>query len=464
MKAQLMAATVIFATAISIAQDVEQSNSIQSATEESEVVAIASVENANADADIAIDADDTVQEAFDAFMESKADAGFSSFGKAHPKSGIVYYAEMETVNGIGAKDAEFIQKRQTAFMRAYMKIREDYVKFSVNGAIQSLVENEFMKDKDAERAQDIASSSQIERLAQKTLALAESELNKKLESAGLSPARFATAAEKRKAYMQKILAQASSHAFSSCAGISVVQTIEAEGDGGYTIGVIAKFDPQFVYYADCFARQICPQPSKPGIDVGVMLKGDLSQNFGTRFFYDESGMPALISFGQWAVTNPSKDRTERKMQEKAARLQAESQANIDMNNFMSGSMTFDEAAKGGEEWSKTIAYDEDGMPVMSTIDSAIADFVNRKSVTKAKLGMAGRDMLVSKFVTHPDTKQKIAIAAACWSFSTLANQQKANRVIQTKGRNVLKENSSEEDNEGRPAKRGSIRQGQVYDF
>ena len=421
-----------------------------------------SVANANQDAEFEPDADAKVEEDFDAFVKSKG-PNFPGWGQAYAKSGIIYYCEKEPVNGIGAKDSEFIQKRQTAFLRAYMKIREDFVKYSLNSRIQSTVENSFLKDKEAEGSQNQVAADPVERLAQKTMALAESELDKKLEDNGISPTQFTTVAAKRKALSQKILASAASHAFSSCAGISVVRTVEGGASDGYTIGVIAKFDPQYVYFADCFARQVRPQPSAAGINVSAMyLNKDISQDFGTRFFYDEEGMPALISFGQWAVTNPSKDRTERNLQEKAAKLQAENQANIDMNNFIAGSMTFDEAAAGGEEWSKTISYDQNGCPVGSSIDSTLADFVNRKSTTKARLKMSGRTPVMStKFITHPDTKQRIAIAAIGWSFAKLKGQEAVETTLRSKGRDVPQAAPREEPKISSPA---TLRQGQTYDF
>jgi len=424
----------------------------------------ASVKAANADMLEVIDADEKVQEGFDEFIESKTKDGFVAYGKAHRQSGITYFSAMETVNGnAGAKDADFIIKRHTAFMRAYAKIREDFVKTSLNSTIKSKVDSAFLKDRAAEEKQDASSASQVQRLAQKTMALAESELDKKLEDNGVDPAKFATLAAKRKALCQKILGVAAVHAFGSCAGISVVKTLEGRGtDGNYTIGVIAKFDPQYVYFADCMAKLVRPQPSKPGINVGKMLQSDkMANNFGTRLYYDEDGMPALVSFGQWAVSGESRDRTERKMQEKAARLQAEAQANIDMNNFIKGSLTYDEASAGGEEWSKTISYDEEGVPVNSEIDDSIKDYVNRESTTKANLRMAGREVLLSKMISHPDTKQKIAIAAIGWSFSRLAEQERVEQIRRNAGKGpaaaesvpVKKERSS-----------ATLRDSDSYDF
>lgn len=412
---------------------------------------------------VEIDADEKVEEGFKEFLKGKKDDGFTAYGKANRRTGITYFAAMEAVNGIGAKDSEFLQKRQTAFMRAYIKIREDFVKTSLNSTIRSRVDSEFLKDKAAEEAQTAADMDQMQRLAQKTMALAESELDRKLEGNGVDPSKFDTVAAKRKALSQKILAECAAHAFGSCAGLSVVKTIEGKGtDGMYTIGVIAKFDPQYVYFADCMAKGRRPQPSGRGIDVGKMLDSPkIAENFGTRFYYDEDGMPALVSFGQWAVTGESRDRTERKLQEKAAKLQAEAQANIDMNNFIQGSMTFDEATAGGEEWSKTISYDADGKPIASEIGSTLADYVNRKSVVKANLRLAGREVLFSKLVTHPDTKQKIALAAIGWSFAKLDEQRTVEAIRQNaaKGLPVV-----EQPVEDKPATDARRREGDTYDF
>ena len=429
--------------------------------------AVESVKNANEDAEIFIDADDKIQEAFDAFIAAKADAGFSSFGKPHRQSGIIYYAEMAAVKGAGAKDKGFISARQEAFMLAYRRIREDFVKYSLDSKIRSTIESEFMHDTSAEGVQDPIQMSQIERLSKKILALSEAELNKRLEAAGLAASEFATPPAKRKALSEKILDTAAIHAFSSCAGISVVKTMEARGDDDcWTIGVIAKFDPMYVYYADCFARLVRPEPSKPGIDVGLMVKGDLSQNFGTRFFYDEDGMPGLITFAQWGVES-STDRTERKLREDDAKRSAENRALTDQNDFIVGSMTFDEASKAGEEWSKTIAYDEDGLPVASSIEHTISEYANRKSSSSAYLSMGGRDKFPTRVVSHPVTGQRIAVATVYWSYAKLDTDKKVENIRRDKGRAYSKEKKESNGASLKDEKRGGgaiLREGQTYDF
>ena len=468
--ATFMAVSLAFAQE-SVSEDGNSNLKSMVATEElvtpSQEESNESVKNSNADAEIILEADDKIQEAFDAFMDEKAAAGFSSYGKPHRQSGIIYYAEMEPVNGVGAKDNEFISKRQGAFMRAYEKIRQDFVKYSLNSRIQSTIESEFLRDKSAEGAQEAAQMGQIERLAKKVLALSEAELDKRLEAAGLSASGFATSGAKRKALSQKILAKAAIHAFSSCAGISVVKTIEARGDDdGWSIGVIAKYDPMFVYYADCFAKLTRPEPSKPGIDVGLLVKGDLSQNFGTRFYYDEDGMPGLLTYAQWGVETAT-DRTERKMYEEAAREEAEGNAITDMNAFIAGSMTFDESIAAGENWSKSIGYDENGLPISSSIDHSIIEYANRKSVSKANLSMGGRDKFPTKIVKHPDTGRRIAIAAVYWSFAKLEGEKRVESIQRNNGRAYAKEKKAEAKADGKEGARKSraiLREGQTFDF
>lgn len=472
MKLQLFTGAILVASLISFAQDEESSPQIptvsaEERSEPSQENMNESVKNANADAEIFIDADDKIQEAFDEFIEAKASAGFSSYGKAHSKSGIIYYAEVDAVNGFGAKDKEFISERQGAFMRAYRKIRQNFVKYSLDSRIQSIIDSEFLRDKSAESEQETAKMSPIERLSKKVLVLSEAELDRRLEASGISVSEFATPADKRKALSQSILAKAAIHAFSSCAGISVVKTVEARGDDdGWSIGVIAKFDPMYVYYADCFARMVRPEPSNPGVDIGLLTKGDLSQNFGTRFFYDEDGMPGLITFAQWGVETAT-DRTERKMYEETARGMAENQANIDMSEFIAGSMSFDESMNAGEEWSKSIAYDERGLPISSSIDHTIIEYANRKSVSKANVNMGGRDKFPTKIVRHPDTGHRIAIATVCWSFAKLEGERKIESIRKDKGSAFVKEKKADEkgDIEGKTQKsRAILREGQTFDF
>ena len=155
------------------------------------------------------------------------------------------------------------------------------------------------------------------------LALSEAKVDQELQKAGVDPSKFASLPAKRKMLSRSIVRSATVRSLGTCTGISVVKTVEGKGsDGAFSVGVIAKYDPEAVVIADCMVRKTRPAVlPKTGIPLGALLQGDkLAENFGTRLYYDESGMPALLSFGQWSSSvTPGMDRYERKMLEKAAR-------------------------------------------------------------------------------------------------------------------------------------------------
>ncbi|MBR4171267.1 MAG: hypothetical protein IKR48_06410 [Kiritimatiellae bacterium] len=78
--------------------------------------------------------------------------------------------------------------------------------------------------------------------------------------------------------------------------------------GNYEIGVILKADPYLPRALSEQERSAANQTK--GLPIYAVLSGKspwLVQKFGTRFYYDETGNPALLAFGQCAI--PTADRT-----------------------------------------------------------------------------------------------------------------------------------------------------------
>ena len=434
------------------------------AVEESQAKVEASLEAVKQDAAIAIDADEKVQEAFDEFLEKKraADPSFTAYGEPTAK-GVIYYAEMEPVSSKSAIDPDFLKKRQMAFARAFQQIRNRYIKYQFRGFLVTSEKGSFLFDGDAYKTQPPKDDTDaVQRLGAKVLALSEAKIDQELQKNGVDPSKFGTLPAKRKALSRSIFRTAAVRSLGSCTGVSVVKTVEGKGtDGQYSIGVIAKYDPEAVVIADCIARKVRPSIlPKSGIPVGDLLKGQLAYNFGTRLYYDEEGMPALLSFGQWSSNvTPGMDRYERKLLEKSAFIQAEAQANIDMNNFIAGHMTYDEMAKAGESFDVNIIYSDDGVPVDRQKDSGIDEFVNWNSATDAKDGLGGRDQVCARTVKHPDTGAMITVVAVNWSFKKL-DQLKRDAELRRPSQNRAVPVP-------KPAEKptnATIRSGDTYDF
>ena len=426
----------------------------------------ASEESVKQDAEITIDADDKVQASFDDFLEKKkkADPFVTAYGEPNAK-GVIYFSQMEAVSSKSASDPDFLKKRQMAFARAFQEIRNRYIKYSFQSFIVSGEKGSFLFDGDAYKNQPPKDDADaVKRLGAKVLALSEAKVDQELQKNGIDPAKFSSLPQKRKALSRSIMREATIRSLGTCTGVSVVKTVEGKGtDGQFSIGVIARYDPEAVVLADCIARKVRPSVlPKKGVPVGMLLKSKkMSENFGTRFYYDESGMPALLSFGQWSSNvTPGMDRFERKLLEKAAFVQAEAQANIDMNNFITGHMTYDELTKAGEDFDVSIIYSEDGVPVGRQKQSGIEELVNWTSSTKAKDGMAGRQQVYAKTLKHPDTGAMITIVAVNWSFKNLARLERDAELRRPKPNLPAPVPQPDKVNPGS----ATLREGDTYDF
>lgn len=382
-----------------------------------------SVEVANQDAEIVISAKEKIQEAFDAFLEKKASDGVMAYGQA-TEGGITYYAEMQVVNALSKADPDFAKKREAAFMRAFSKIRNNYIRYTFNSVIETCETGEFLHDSAAQKQQDLTQDSALKRMGKKLMALTEAQLDKKLAETGKDPSTFGTTVAKRKYLADSIVRNAVLRSFGSCAGISVVKTMIGKGsDGKWAVGVIAKYDPVLVSVAECMARKVRPAVApKAGIPVSQLLKGRVTEQFGVRFYYDQNGLPALLAFGQWGAPADTGDVMESDLLEKSARDQAIGMADLELSNFIAGCVSFTAANKAGEEYSKSITYDERGCPNGFETKTDIIDFVNQRFETKALDTGAGRDIVLNgRVFKDPSTGAKVVVAAVSWTFSKVDN-------------------------------------------
>lgn len=434
-------------------------------TASAEVVAEAveaSAENIAADAAIKIDADEVCENRVEEFAQRKREKNpLFAFGRPDSHD-ITYYYEIEAVSSKGAADPDFLKKRQMAYARAFLNLRLQRIRYSLRSYMDSTEIGGLMQDGEANRQQSKSDVDAIKRMGEKVRALSEAKLDKALQEEGVDPAKFGNVAAKRKALSSHLIRESARRAVGSSVGIAVVQTFEGRGtDGQYSVGVIASFDPERVAIVDCMRRKVRPAvlPKKNGIPVATLLASDrITENFGTRFYYDEKGNPSLLSFGQWSANiTPDMDRYERKLLEKSAIQQAEAQANIDMNNFIAGAMVLEESTKAGEKYESGIIYDDEGCPVGRSTESDITDYTSWSATTTAKDSMGGRSRVFARTIRHPDSAAMITIVGVNWSFATLDQLRREEEA--SKPKKAIQEKPIEK----KPVD-SSLRQGDVYDF
>ena len=377
-----------------------------------------------------------------------------SIGEVRP-DGALYLSGVERVTA-NAKSPNFVRSRMMAYAKAYQRAVAGYVmdKFGVESVKQF---NTYFKDQSSDRLQPSADAkSTMERIVSKTAQLTEAKLDEGLRAMGLTPS--GSVQERRKLAEDLIVSRSTRNAIGSAAGLLPVQTFEGWDESGkYAVGVVIRGGLDTETIAECLRYKMRPVLSRPeaGLKVADAIPTDdeLVSQFGVRLFFDEKGVPALLSFAQWgsAYTGTDEDEAEDAMDH--AMIQAEALANEQLTTFINSTITVSESSDKGESKSTDVVFDPNGMPteekLVSYIDSAM-----KSSTVKGSDTMIGRSTVVKKVVVHPQSEQKLAVCVRMWSFGQYDAMK---RVIE---RPKPSETKPTGDSTGTPGKR----RGRSYDF
>ncbi|MBP5320014.1 MAG: hypothetical protein J6334_03420 [Kiritimatiellae bacterium] len=378
-----------------------------------------SVEAANADAQVVLTVHDQVQAIFDEFIQKRS---IRAYG-ARDERGICYYADSDIVS-CGPENPEFIPKRATAFTRAYNKAVMQHIKYMTgvmaSTTVDKLVDNSSSDVLDT--PQELADA--MTGITKKLAVLSEAKIDEELVKLGIDPNKYKgkPLEVKRTTYLSELVKTSATRAIGSSAGLAVVKTFEARTpDNTYAIGVILKFDPAFAEIASCMSKKIRPVVApKPGLPVDALIGKDpaiLLQNFGTRLFYDEKGEPALLSFGQWASTFSGNDPRRKARKQDVALLQAEELANQALNEYITGSVSYENASETGEVLEEANIFDENGTFREGNVNKLLSK-LQTKFRNVASDTLAGRKIVYKKILKHP-AGHEVAVVAVSWSFSQL---------------------------------------------
>ena len=378
-----------------------------------------------------------------------------SIGAVRP-DGALYLSGVERV-AANAKSPNFVRSRMMAYSKAYQKAVAGYVmdKFGVEAVNQF---NTYFKDQSSDRLQPSADAkSTLERIASKTEQLTEAKLDEGLRAMGLTPS--GSVQERRKLAEDSIVSRSTRNAIGSAAGLLPVQTFEGWDESGkYAVGVVIRGGVDTETIAECLRYKMRPVLSRPGAGLKVAdaipTDDELVSQFGVRLFFDENGVPALLSFAQWgsAYTGTDEDEAEDVMDH--AMVQAEALANEQLTTFINSTITVSESSDKGEAKTTDAVFDSNGVPseekLVNYVDSAM-----KSSTVKGSDTLIGRSTVVKKVVVHPQSEQKLAVCVRMWSFGQYDAMK---RVIERPKPAEAKPGAEQ------PAGTSGNRRGRSYDF
>ena len=392
------------------------------------------------------------------FADYAKERGFN-YGVPNAK-GTTYVCGSATVKA-NVNSASFVKSRAMAYDVAY---QDAIAKLVMDLTGQEMVKSvrECFDDQSDDRLEVPRTFEEAETGVMKKLeVLAEAQVDEGLVKMGIDPAKYTEVGlgKKKQLFKDSLVKRSLRKAFHSAAGFLPVQTFETRTEKGiYTIGVVLRSDADCMEIAKCLKEKKRPAICREsGLTIKDALPTDdeLLTQFGVRLYFDESGMPSLLSFGQWgsSFTGTDERKIERAME--SAFLQAESSANEQLTAFINSKIAVEEASERGEIEEESLLAEGNG----SVTEEAVVKIIDRISKSSSVTGndtLIGRSTVLKKTLQHP-SGHRIACVVRRWSFGQL----EAAKAILNGGKRPPKPVAKPQ--QLAPADRGK-RAGRTYDF
>lgn len=322
--------------------------------------------------------------------------------------------------------------RSVAYAKAMSEIRADYVT-SINTRIQTETLNKlFSTDESPEITEEDLNkaSNSFEAMLDKAVALVNGKLDKALSELNIDPTQYDNAPiSKRKLMMRNSIATKTKvTAYGDLSGMTVKRTFEATDVNGNTaIAVLTMVSPKMRDRVQSLLNShgdVMADPAKAaqGIDISVWAaenEDKLIFEQGVKLMYDTSGMPMLVSFGQFPIKGYG---TLKQLRSKAkfAKPQASNKAFANFAELYNMNGKYSNVTKSGivTEQFETVKSNADGSTENNenTVEKTINE-IDQIMKTSANLNnVAGIKTVHTWMMMHPSNpKQMIVGEVKVWS-------------------------------------------------
>ena len=181
---------------------------------------------------------------------------------------------------------------------------------------------------------------------------------------------------------------------------------------------------------------------------------EMTSNFGVRLYFDETGTPALLSFGQWGSSYTGKSAAMVERAEEQALNQARLLADSSLTAFINSFMEAAESGDVGENISEGIVFTDDGNATPESVANVADVYLKKIKMTGADT-MKGRSTAYDEVLTHPNG-HKVAVVVRRWSFGTV---DAVNAIDTPPAPEKPKADKPAANKEG-----AGVRKGRTYDF
>lgn len=355
----------------------------------------------------------------------------------------------------GVNSPTFVKSRSLAFAKAYQNAVAEYIFRRFGKSVSEQYQKVFM---DSSVGTDgMAVKDTCDRIAEKTAQLTEAQLDAGLRKMGVEPT--GSVVQRRKLAQNMIIRRTVKTASGASAGLLPIQSFEGWDEAGkYAVGVVIRGGAETEIIADCLRRKVRPVLRRPeaGLTVEQALPTDeeLVSQFGVRLFFDEKGVPALLSIGQWGSSYTGEDEELAEEAMDHAREQAQDEADDALTMFINSTLTMRRESERGEDSGRNADDMTDGSTVEKAIRASI-DRSFRESTMRGEDTMIGRMPVAGfpKVIVHPNNGRQIAVSAIVWSFDQFDAMNRTPPPRKSEG-NVSSGNQGPAGN----------RRGKTYDF
>lgn len=425
---------------------------------------------AAANADLAMKIDETVkcddpetllESKFEAFREKKREKDADwDWGRPDARGDV--YLMSDWAVELDSTQPEFIKARWFAFEKAYTRALAQYTIDTYGKLVGRTISEEFGDDSTDARELAAKPSATLEK---KIELLAEAKVDKALAEEGVPESQYKgkDLVAKRVIFADTIKKTLVKKAIHDSSGCIPIQTFEAFNDKSYRVGVIIKGGPQCKSLAKCFRMKKRPMLVKEGAPWASLKPSDeaMLQEFGARLFFDETGTPSLVSYGQFGTSYTGKNAAMRERFERQAKHQAVALADSKISEFMKSMMAAtDETPELSMQMENAVdSFSDDTVSEEDRI--AMVDQFRRNYKMDTDMDMAGITTVYGpKIIKHP-SGHRVAVVVRRWSFAQVDAIKEMERIE----RETERAGAVPPPPKAQGPKGGSgVNSGKVYDF
>lgn len=390
-----------------------------------------------------------LDEAFEKFALDKG----VSYGEITKEGRL--YSKGSSVVAVDAASPEFVKARSMAYEKAYLNALSQFI-VDFYGFQKMEKINSYSSD----NSSDVAEAPEAKSLTvdEKVELLTDAKLDKALAQEGVPESKYAGAgiAAKRQIFKDAISSSVFNEAFHASNGCVPVQTFESHGeDGRYYIGVVVRYDRVSKTISDCIRRKVRPGLVKEGgLSVAEALPPakDMLDNFGVRLYYDQSGLPTLLSFGQWGSSYTGKNPVAIDRGRQNALMQAKNIADSGLTMFINSNATISEDSNIGETVELNNVFKDNGVSEEEIYN--VLDKLRKNIKAQGSDSLSGRTTVYERVLPHSSGRE-VAIVVRRWSFSTYDSIKELEAPVPQK---------QVQPKPPAPKTDAGIRKGRIYDF